>query len=285
MSVSLPSAASWSSCPCAARTDSRSVRARSRAASSGATVSRPVSWSSSVTTRSEETAHPPAAPLADAVRRKSGTSSLASQRTSSTAVARSACHARRRRARRSRGRPIANAARITSSSSSPGQVDDSDAVLAGAASGDGLCSGVTVGVGVAVAVAVAVAVTVLSDVTVRVGVRGGCDDVAGGRADWVGDGSGCVRVGLAGWVRVTDFVGLGRAALTLGVEVRLVSAFGRSPDPPPHDHRSQSHHRRGDRAHGEAYGPGRSSGPPLCHVHRPPPCARVPSSTSVQSYG
>ena len=92
-----------------ARTASRNVRARLRPASSGAVASRAVSRSSRVETRPDPTAQPPAAWSSDAARRRSGTSEWANHVTSPSAVAKSACHVRRRRARSRSGTATATA--------------------------------------------------------------------------------------------------------------------------------------------------------------------------------
>jgi hypothetical protein len=83
----------------AARTASRSVRARVWPASSGAVASRAVSRSSSADTWLDATVQPPAAWSRDSARRSSGTRTRANHATSSSAAVGSARHARRRRFR------------------------------------------------------------------------------------------------------------------------------------------------------------------------------------------
>jgi len=136
-----------------ARTASRNVRDRPRSASSGAVASSAVGRSSRAETRLDPTAQPPAAWSSDAVRRRSGTSERANHATSPSAAARSACHVRRLRARRSSGTATATATSTAASShhnpavvslvSAVGPAADGDEVSgdAGAAAADPVMAG------------------------------------------------------------------------------------------------------------------------------------------------
>jgi hypothetical protein len=123
----LPDSSSSCRRPRAARTASRRARVRVRAASSGAEASKAVSRSSTAVTRPAATFQPPAACASEPIWRSSGTSTRANHATSSSADARSARDARRRRALTTSGTATATATATAPSShhNHEGAPDDS----------------------------------------------------------------------------------------------------------------------------------------------------------------